>query len=67
MSPSVSETNSSGAGGMAASDWDHLWLNASRIPITSIPEPTTASLVLGGALLLWSRKLRKRTEQPRAL
>ncbi|HEX5218100.1 MAG TPA: hypothetical protein VFZ59_00915 [Verrucomicrobiae bacterium] len=40
-------------------DWDYLWRNASRIPITSIPEPTTASLLTGGAILLCLRRMRK--------
>lgn len=43
----------------AGSEWDYLWRNASRIPITSIPEPTTASLLIGGCLLLWARRTRK--------
>ena len=42
-----------------ASDWDYLWQNASRIPITSIPEPTIGSLVIGGAVLLCGRRMHK--------
>ena len=38
-----------------ASEWDYLWRNASRIPITSIPEPTSGSLLIGGAILLCLR------------
>jgi hypothetical protein len=51
-----SETNLNG------SDWDFLWRNASRIPVTSIPEPGTGSLVIGGALLLCLRRMRKASE-----
>ncbi|MFO1513340.1 MAG: PEP-CTERM sorting domain-containing protein [Verrucomicrobiota bacterium] len=43
-------------------EWDYLWRNASRIPITSIPEPTTASLLIGGGMLLWARRTRKPTQ-----
>jgi hypothetical protein len=64
--PSVSTADATGinAGNGAGADatgseWDYLWHNASRIPITSIPEPTTASLLIGGAVLLWSRRARK--------
>jgi hypothetical protein len=42
-----------------ASEWDYLWRNASRIPITTIPEPTSASLLVGGAILFWARRTRK--------
>ena len=40
-------------------DWDYLWRNASRIPITSIPEPTIGSLLIGGAILLCRLRMRK--------
>jgi len=55
--PSV--TNSSSDASANTSEWDYLWRNASRIPITAIPEPTAASLVIGSALLLGARRLRK--------
>jgi hypothetical protein len=42
-----------------ASEWDYLWRNASRTPITSIPEPTTSSLLIGGAILLCLRRMRR--------
>src|SRR5262245_58777335 len=42
-----------------ASEWDYLWQNTSRIPITSIPEPTSGSLLIGGAILLCLRRMRK--------
>jgi hypothetical protein len=44
---------------LSEADWDHLWHNASRIPITSIPEPGSSSLVVGGAILLGLRRLRQ--------
>lgn len=44
------------------SDWNYLWRNASRIPIASIPEPTTGSLIIGGAMLLCRRRMQKASE-----
>ena len=44
----------------ATSEWDYLWHNASRIPVTSIPEPTAASLLVGGAALFWAGQKRRR-------
>lgn len=49
----LSETNLNGT------DWDFLWRNAARIPITSIPEPGSGSLLIGGAILLCLRRMRK--------
>ena len=46
----------------SASEWDYLWRNASRIPISAIPEPTTASLLLLGALAAGLRRTRKRAK-----
>jgi hypothetical protein len=43
-----------------ASEWDPLWRNATRIPATVIPEPSAATLLLGGVLLLWGRRPRSR-------
>jgi len=43
--------------GVAASEWDYLWRNASRIPITAIPEPTVGALLLGSALWFGAQRL----------
>jgi hypothetical protein len=40
------------------SDWDHLWHNASRVPVGIIPEPTVAALLASGALLLAAQRRR---------
>jgi hypothetical protein len=55
--PLVSDAPASSDSG--ASEWDYLWRNASRIPVTAIPEPTTASLLIGGAILLWAKRARR--------
>jgi len=54
-SPSISNV----ASNSGLSEWDYLWRNASRIPITSIPEPTVGSLLIGGAIVLCRRRLLK--------
>lgn len=41
------------------SEWEYLWHNASCVPINAVPEPTSAALLLAGAFLLGSRKLRR--------
>lgn len=41
------------------SEWSFLWHNASCVLINSVPEPTTASLLLIGALALSRRTVRK--------
>lgn len=42
-------------------DWEQLWRAASRLPVTVIPEPATASLVVAGVIFLWTqRKTRTR-------
>ena len=42
------------------SKWDYLWHNAKCVPIDSVPEPTTAALLIaGGAMLLARRNRRK--------
>ena len=42
-------------------DLDYLWRNASRVPITSIPEPSSSSLLIGGTILLCLRRIRKKS------
>lgn len=41
------------------SEWSFLWHNASCIPINAVPEPTTATLLIAGALVLGRRAIRK--------
>ena len=41
------------------SEWGFLWHNASCIPINAVPEPTTAALLIAGALVLGRRSLRR--------
>lgn len=49
----VASTDASG------SEWDHLWHNAARIPVTIVPEPGTIPLLIGAALLCWARRTRQ--------
>lgn len=41
------------------SQWEYLWHNASCIPINAVPEPTAATLLIVGALVVGRRTLRK--------
>ena len=41
------------------SKWDYLWHNAACVPIDSVPEPTTATLLTAGGALLLARRNRK--------
>lgn len=45
------------------SEWDYLWRNPSRIPVTAIPEPSAAALLLAGALLFGSQRVRARRKR----
>ena len=60
MATTISATNPNRESNV--SDWNYLWRNASRIPIASIPEPTTGSLIIGGAILLCRRRMQKPSE-----
>jgi len=41
------------------SKWDYLWHNASCVPINSVPEPTSAALLIAGGAMLLARRNRK--------
>lgn len=41
------------------SKWDYLWHNASRIPIDSVPEPTSAAVMIATGAILLARRARK--------
>ena len=41
--------------------WDYLWNSPTCVPVGTIPEPGSASLLIGGAILMWSRRNRQPT------
>lgn len=41
------------------SKWAYLWHNAGIVPIESVPEPTTAALLIAGGAMLLARRNRK--------
>ena len=43
----------------SVSEWEYLWRSSAQIPVTLIPEPTTGSLLVGCAILLWARRTRR--------
>ena len=44
-----------------AARWDYLWNSPTCVPVGTIPEPGGASLLIGGAILMWSRRNRQPT------
>jgi hypothetical protein len=48
----------------AAVSWEILWQQPALIPVSAVPEPTTATLVLAAAALLARRFRAKRTLPP---
>jgi len=55
----VSISDASFSDEASAAEWDHLWRSSSQIPITSVPEPTTSSLLVGCGIILWARRTRQ--------